>query len=108
MEILMDGVIAFLSAVGLTALLWLLSGRLCRRERSGAVLLLPVRGDGNALAEELDRLAALRLQLRCCAPLVMADCGLDEMGRRRARALTERYEGALLLPAEELTHYLTQ
>lgn len=108
MEILLDGVAAFLAAVGLAALLWLLSGRLCRRGAGAAVLLLPVRGDGNDLVEELDRLAALRLQLRCCMPLVMADCGLDETGRRRARALTERYEGALLLSAEELAHYLTQ
>ncbi len=43
MEVLQDGVLAFLAATGAAALFWLLTGWLRRREPARAVLLVPAR-----------------------------------------------------------------
>lgn len=47
MEVLQDGVLAFLAATGAAALFWLLTGWLRRREPARAVLLVPARGSGD-------------------------------------------------------------
>ena len=44
MEVLQDGVLAFLAATGLAALFWLLTGWLRRREPARVMLLIPARG----------------------------------------------------------------
>ena len=43
MEVLQDGVLAFLAATGLAALFWLLTGWLRRREPARVMLLIPAR-----------------------------------------------------------------
>lgn len=43
MEVLQDGVLAFLAATGLAALFWLLTGWLRRREPARVMLLIPDR-----------------------------------------------------------------
>lgn len=104
LEIVQDGVIAFLAAVGLAALFWLLSGSLCRRRLPGAALLLPLRQD-EGLREAVAAAAALR-QWTGLLPLLLADCGLSENGWRQAAELARRYEGAALLRPEELPEHL--
>lgn len=55
MTLLQDGLIAFLSAVGLTALVWLVAGAVLHTGRPivpGLLLVLPLRGE--ALAMEAD------------------------------------------------------
>ena len=89
MEVLQDGVLAFLAATGLAALFWLLTGWLRRRE--------PARA-----AQMLD----LRRQLRGAVPIVLCDCGLEGADLRRARELTERYDDLLLLTAAEIPDHL--
>ena len=51
MELMGDGLIAFLAAVGVSTILWLLAETLLRRHRpvAEAILVLPVRGDGATL-----------------------------------------------------------
>ena len=88
MEVLQDGVLAFLAATGAAALFWLLTGWLRRREPARAVLL------------------DLRRQLRGLPPIVICDCGLDEAGLSRARELTQRYDNVLLLAPEEIVQNL--
>ena len=91
MEVLQDGVLAFLAATGAAALFWLLTGWLRRRgDFSGPV------------AQLLD----LRRQLRGLPPIVICDCGLDEEGLSRARELTQRYDNVLLLAPEEIVQNL--
>ena len=43
MEVLQDGVLAFLAATGLAALFWLLTGWFRRREPARVMLLIPAR-----------------------------------------------------------------
>ena len=88
MEVLQDGVLAFLAATGLAALFWLLTGWLRRREPARVMLL------------------DLRRQLRGAVPIVLCDCGLEGADLRRARELTERYDDLLLLTAAEILDHL--
>ena len=97
MEVLQDGVLAFLAATGLAALFWLLTGWLRRREPARGMLLIPAPA-----AQMLD----LRRQLRGAVPIVLCDCGLEGADLRRARELTERYDDLLLLTAAEIPDHL--
>lgn len=105
MEVLQDGVLAFLAATGAAALFWLLTGWLRRREPARAVLLVPARGSGD-FSDPVAQLLDLRRQLRGLPPIVICDCGLDEAGLSRARELTQRYDNVLLLAPEEIVQNL--
>lgn len=105
MEVLQDGVLAFLAATGAAALFWLLTGWLRRREPARAMLLVPARGSGD-FSGPVAQLLDLRRQLRGLPPIVICDCGLDEAGLSRARELTERYDDLLLLTAAEIPDHL--
>lgn len=106
MELMGDGLIAFLAAVGVSTILWLLAETLLRRHSpvAEAVLVLPVRGDGATLEQALH----LTMEQRTTGetPILLADCGLDETGLRLAQSLTQRYSRVQLCPAEELENYL--
>ena len=106
MELMGDGLIAFLAAVGVSTILWLLAETLLRRHSpvAEAVLVLPVRGDGATL----ERALRLTMEQRATGetPILLADCGLDETGLRLAQSLTRRYSRVQLCPAEELENYL--
>lgn len=106
MELMGDGLIAFLAAVGVSTILWLLAETLLRRHSpvAEAVLVLPVRGDGATL----ERALHLTMEQRATGetPILLADCGLDETGLRLAQSLTQRYGRVQLCPAEELENYL--
>ena len=106
MDLMGDGLIAFLAAVGVSTILWLLAETLLRRHRpvAEAVLVLPVRGDGATL----ERALHLTMEQRATGetPILLADCGLDETGLRLAQSLTQRYSRVQLCPAEELENYL--
>jgi len=97
MELMGDGLIAFLAAVGVSTILWLLAETLLHRHRpvAEAILVLPVRGDG-----------AMEQRTTGETPILLADCGLDETGLRLAQSLTQRYSRVQLCPAEELENYL--
>ena len=104
MKLMGDGLIAFLAAVGVSTILWLLAETLLRRHSPEAVLVLPVRGDGATL----ERALRLTMEQRATGetPILLADCGLDETGLRLAQGLTQRYSRVQLCPAEELENYL--
>ena len=75
MEVLQDGVLAFLAATGLAALFWLLTGWLRRREPARVMLLIPAR-PGCDFAAPAAQMLDLRRQLRGAVPIVLCDCGL--------------------------------
>ena len=106
MKLMGDGLIAFLAAVGVSTILWLLAETLLRRHSpvAEAVLVLPVRGDGATL----ERALHLTMDQRATGetPILLADCGLDETGLRLAQSLTQRYSRVQLCPAEKLENYL--
>ena len=106
MELMGDGLIAFLAAVGVSTILWLLAETLLRRHSpvAQAVLVLPVRGDGATL----ERALHLTMEQRATGetPILLADCGLDETGLLLAQSLTQRYSRVQLFLEEELENYL--
>ena len=105
MEVLQDGVLAFLAATGLAALFWLLTGWFRRREPARVMLLIPAR-PGCDFAAPAAQMLDLRRQLRGAVPIVLCDCGLEGADLRRARELTERYDDLLLLTAAEIPDHL--
>ena len=83
MELLQDGLIAFLSAVGLTACVWLvagafLSGTKCRNPE--ILLVLPLRDKAPAMESDLRELLRLRRNLPG-ATIILADCGMEPESR---------------------------
>ena len=103
MALLQDGCIAFLSAVGLTTVVWITAGALLHTGRPiipGLLLVLPLRGD--ALAMEHDVRELRRIQNRLPgAKIVLADCGLTEDARGLAGYLADREANAELIDAKE-------
>ena len=98
MELMRDGVLAFLAAVGLTALVWLVGGLLLRRGRRpvpGLLLVLPVRGEAPTLEADVRELRLLQGKYPG-AVIVLADCGLSEETRRLAQYLADREDCAVL------------
>ena len=98
MVLLQDGIIAFLSAVGLTTVVWLAAGTVLHAGRpaiSGLMLVLPLRGE--ALAMENDVRELRRVQGRLPgAKIVLADCGMSADAKALARYLAEREENVIL------------
>ena len=103
MTLLQDGLIAFLAAVGLTALVWLVAGAVLHTGRPivpGLLLVLPLRGE--ALAMEADVRELRRLQSRLPgARMVLVDCGLTEDARGLAQYLADREKRGELVDAAE-------
>ena len=100
MELLQDGVVAALAAIGVTALIWLAASLLLWRERPvDAVYLVRVSGDGTGLDVTLRRLAQSRR-----LPVLLVDCGLTDEGRRAAALLSDMK----LLTPQELAAYYTE
>ena len=91
MQLLQDGVIALLAAIGLTALLWSLAGWIFRprgRIPGTVFLLVPVRGAAPGMEQTLRALRGAGIDRR--AEVLLADCGLAGEARRRAERV-ERF-----------------
>ena len=88
-----NSVLAFLAAVGIAALVWLVAGMLLRGRQGEvpAALVLPVCGGGEALEGWVRTLHEMRPQL-----------GLSTEGMRRAELLTRRFPKVTVLEREEL------
>ena len=104
MVLLQDGLIAFLSAVGLTTMVWLAAGTVLHTGRPtvpGAMLVLPLRGEALAMESDVRTLRRVRHQLPG-AKIVLADCGLSEEARALAAYLAEKEEDVFLAEGEAL------
>ena len=103
MSLLQDGLIAFLSAVGLTTRVWLAAGIFFHTGRPvipGLLLVLPLRDDAPAMEADVRELRRLQGRLPG-ARIVLADCGLTEEARQMAQYLADREGQAELVSAEE-------
>ncbi len=103
MVLLQDGLLAFLSAVGLTTVIWLTAGGILRAGRNavpGLLLVLPLRGEALAMESDVRELRRAQGQLPG-AKIVLADCGLTEDARSLARYLAVREKNAELIDAKE-------
>lgn len=94
MELLEDGLIAFLSAVGLTACVWLIAGTFLQdaRCRNHEILLvLPLRGGAPAMEADIRNLLRTRRGLPE-ARIVLVDCGLTPENRDMAEYFCLKYK----------------
>ena len=98
---LMDGLLAFFSAVGVTTVVWLAAGALLHTGRPaipGLLLVLPLKGEALAMESDVRELRRVRHQLPG-ARILLADCGMSEDARALARYLAAREENAELMDA---------
>ena len=98
MELLQDGLIAFFSAVGVTACVWLTAASLLGAGKCHNPLVrivLPVRDDAPAMEADLRELVRLRRQAPR-ATIVLEDRGQTEEARRLAEYFCLRYDGVTL------------
>ena len=104
MVLLQDGIIAFLSAVGLTTVVWLAAGAVLHTGRPtipGLVLVLPLRGEALALEGDFRELRRIRHRLPG-ATIVLADCGMSDDARALAAYLADREENVTLTDGPEV------
>lgn len=104
MTLLQDGLIAFLSAVGVTTLVWIVAGAFFRAGRPaipGLLLVLPLRGEALAMEADVRELRRLRRQLPG-AGILLADCGMSADARALAAYLADRTEGVALTEGPEI------
>ena len=106
MLLLQDGVLAFLSAVGLTSLVWILGGALFRiggrPAVPGLLLVLPLKGEALAMEADVRELRRVQGGLPG-AKIILVDCGLTPDAQALARYLADREKNAALIPAGELS-----
>ncbi|MBE6940141.1 MAG: hypothetical protein E7457_04915 [Ruminococcaceae bacterium] len=104
MQLVLDGAIAFLSAVGLMTLLWLLTELLWSRQRREIplMLVLPAAREAEDLEYRLQLLAEQRSRWNPELPIWLVDCGLSASARERARELCRSLPGVELTEPVEL------
>ncbi|MBP3494042.1 MAG: hypothetical protein J6J83_05485 [Oscillospiraceae bacterium] len=108
MALLYDGVIAFLAAVGLSALMWLLAGALLhRRSRTvRAAVVLPVRDSAEEMEDDVRLLLGEYDPTGRGLPVLIADCGLTQEAAARAEILARSdHRIAVVLPQEILNFF---
>ncbi|MBE6964164.1 MAG: hypothetical protein E7443_06170 [Ruminococcaceae bacterium] len=104
MVLLQDGLLAFLSAVGLTTVVWITAGLVCctgRGKVPGLLLVLPLRGEAPAMEADVRELRRIQGQLPG-AKIVLADCGLTEEARGLAQYLATREKNADFVDGKEI------
>lgn len=103
MLLLQDGVLAFLSAVGLTTIVWIVGGAILHTGRPtipGLKLVLPLKGE--ALAMEADVRELRRVQSSLPGSLiVLEDHGLTRDARHLAQYLADREKNAVVVTVGE-------
>lgn len=102
MQLLQDGVIAALAAIGLTALVWFLFTALrfpWRKNASDALAVVPVRGAAAQLEFTVRALERTRYDAGAFTRIVLVDCGADEDALAvAARLCAEDYDVTLCRP----------
>ncbi len=98
MELLRDGVLAFLAAVGLTTIVWLVAGLVFRTGRPmipGLRLVLPLKDEAPAMEADIRELRRLQSRLPG-AQIVLEDRGMTPDTRKLAQYLADREPNAIL------------
>ena len=110
MQLLQDGLVAMLAAIGLASIMWMVVKAVLyaplERRRQGTVALIPAQGDGERLEEQLRFLDGLRRERGLSGRALLVDCGLNEEGRKLARLLSGRYRWVILCGRDEAADFL--
>ena len=98
-----DATPALLAALGLIGAGWILLGWLLRcGTRHRCWLLIPGRGEGEYLEQELRRVMWLREMGLLSCPVAIADVSLSREGREMAMRLILRWPDVVLWPVDAL------
>ena len=111
MQLLQDGAVAALSAIGLASLIWLIAAALLHPRRRGtldAVAVIPASGAAEALEHTVRALERSRYEEGGFARIVILDRGLDESARAVAALLCREAYDVSLCTAGELAAQLAQ
>ena len=108
MSIFTDGLIAFLAAVGLTTLVWLAAELVLSRRRSPlrAAVVLAAEGSADALEWAVWTACAAARELGRGTQVIIADCGMDEDARMRAKILEENNEWVTVMALSGIEAHL--
>ena len=90
MELLQDGVIAALSAIGLTAVIWAIAGMILHPRRRGTmetVAVIPASGAAENLEHTVRALTRSRYEEGGFTRIVILDCGLSADALKVAEVL---------------------
>lgn len=93
MQLLQDGVIAALAAVGLATIVWFTVTALTHpreRVRSETAVIVPARGAAEALEHTVRTLESERYASGGFSRIIIADCGMDEDAAARGAAAVPR------------------
>lgn len=111
MQLLQDGVVAALAAVGLTTILFLLVSVAVHPRRRGCtetIALIPVRGEEERLAYTVRALTKTRHEEGGFSRIVIVDGGMGEETAHIAAILCREESGVSVCAAEELEKILMQ
>ena len=103
MLLLQDGILAFLSAVGLTTIVWVVGSTFLRVGRTaipGLLLVLPLQGEALAMEADVRELRRIQSALPG-SKIVLEDHGLASDARHLAQYLADREKNAVLVSAGE-------
>jgi len=109
MQLWQDGLVALLASIGLASIIWtavravLYAGP---ERRKGVVVLLPAKGGGEGLEEQVRTLRALREERELFGMALLVDCGLNEEGRKLAKLLARQDRWVALCRQDEVADYL--
>lgn len=105
-----DGILAFLSAIGVVTIIWCISGIVFRRNRMRlpVTLLLSVEGSGENMDYMLSCLEEGRRRVGNHAVIILLDMGLDAEGRSRAKRLCRDHRATVLISPQKLAEHLQQ
>lgn len=110
MNVCLEVILALLAAVGLLALGWLLFGKLLTPVggSGGGTVYAVVNacGDGANLERDVTGLLWLRGGELARFTIVIADSGLNDVGKAAASALVERKSEVAFCPLERLSEYI--
>ena len=99
MQLLQDGVIAALAAVGLATIVWFTVTALTHpRER----VIVPARGAAEALEHTVRTLESERYASGGFSRIIIADCGMDEDAQRVAQLLCRESFDVTVCPQGDL------
>ncbi len=108
-EVLQQGLIAFFAAVGIAWFVWTAVGVifLSKRERTEkCVVLIPVTDDAPALEQTVAGLQWTAVYGRRFDRILIADCGLDEETKERARRLSRQNGAVRLCRVEDVPEHV--
>jgi len=110
MQLWQDGLVAVLAAIGLASLMWSVVKAVLygprQEKRQGAVALIPAKGDGEHLEEQVRSLGVLRREQGIFGPVLLVDCGLTEEGRKLCALLEKKDRFVSVCTREEVPGYL--